>query len=646
MVRGTLTRDPATGMRFAAAPEQAASRAQAPDAAASAGRVEARFAAGVRRMSGRKRSGANAPAPAVGAGAGAAGAAGAAADDGEGTGAGADEAEDDDDDDDEGEEGEGKVKHPNKRNTQSVGRRKISIQFIQDKARRHVTFTKRKSGLMKKAYELSTLTGTDCLVLVVSESGLVYTFSTPALSGVTDHPRGKEVIQASLRGELATPDGVDGGATTGPSPSPAPGGPPVASTSAATIAALHPLPPHSNPFELDPSASFELPIPPAFHDAPRPPQPLPRQPYFPAPSTLSRGPSPSPFLPPSPSVFSLPAPPTIAAYAHSHDPRQFHPTPASLLPPPPPSATSDAPVPTQTPLELARQSHVAAFASYQRSADADAARDGESSAAAAAAAGNAAARGTKRKHGAHDFGEEAQEWSRRVRERAAAGAVTTAAAAAKGGRWSPAIAEAVGGTSSAGGAGAPAEYAALCLESELSQGMDPRTEVWGESDDERRRQQWKDAAYESLEAAKRDRTVPALFLAHSHSLYAAFLLPPPFRPVDPPYALDDSDTSLKYQSFARLCARGRVTDPEDLPLAAEEFLARWLPRQYTSLAPEFRAPALDHARTSLVALAEFVSAHGLASARACSALERLRGDGEGGFGDERRRALYAEEDGA
>ncbi|KPV71989.1 uncharacterized protein RHOBADRAFT_735, partial [Rhodotorula graminis WP1] len=77
-------------------------------------------------------------------------------------------------------------------------RRKISIQFIEDKPRRHVTFTKRKSGLMKKAYELSTLTGTDCLVLVVSESGLVYTFSTPALSGVTDHPRGKEVIQASL----------------------------------------------------------------------------------------------------------------------------------------------------------------------------------------------------------------------------------------------------------------------------------------------------------------------------------------------------------------------------------------------------------------------------------------------------------------
>ncbi|GAA5866061.1 hypothetical protein JCM3774_000011 [Rhodotorula dairenensis] len=130
--------------------------------------------------------------------------------------------DDDDDDDDDAEEdaagggggGKGskaqqaaaapprKARFPNKRNAQSVGRRKIHIEFIEDKPRRHVTFTKRKSGLMKKAYELSTLTGTDCLVVVVSESGLLYTFSTPALSGVTDHPRGREFLEAALRGEI------------------------------------------------------------------------------------------------------------------------------------------------------------------------------------------------------------------------------------------------------------------------------------------------------------------------------------------------------------------------------------------------------------------------------------------------------------
>jgi len=34
-------------------------------------------------------------------------------------------------------------------------RRKIEIKFIDDKARRHITFSKRKAGIMKKAYELS-----------------------------------------------------------------------------------------------------------------------------------------------------------------------------------------------------------------------------------------------------------------------------------------------------------------------------------------------------------------------------------------------------------------------------------------------------------------------------------------------------------
>ncbi len=30
------------------------------------------------------------------------------------------------------------------------GRRKISIEFIEDKSRRHITFSKRKAGIMKK----------------------------------------------------------------------------------------------------------------------------------------------------------------------------------------------------------------------------------------------------------------------------------------------------------------------------------------------------------------------------------------------------------------------------------------------------------------------------------------------------------------
>lgn len=81
------------------------------------------------------------------------------------------------------------------------GRRKINIEFIENKSRRHVTFSKRKSGLIKKAYELSTLTGTQVLLLVASETGNVYTFATPKLQPLITNPEGKAFIQSCLNPE-------------------------------------------------------------------------------------------------------------------------------------------------------------------------------------------------------------------------------------------------------------------------------------------------------------------------------------------------------------------------------------------------------------------------------------------------------------
>lgn len=63
--------------------------------------------------------------------------------------------DDDDDDDDEG--GGGKRKYANKRNATSTGRRKIDIEYIEDKSKRHVSFTKRKAGLMKKVGSIARL---------------------------------------------------------------------------------------------------------------------------------------------------------------------------------------------------------------------------------------------------------------------------------------------------------------------------------------------------------------------------------------------------------------------------------------------------------------------------------------------------------
>ncbi|KAG0320150.1 transcription factor of the MADS box [Dissophora globulifera] len=96
----------------------------------------------------------------------------------------------DEDEDDEEEEDAPKSKR--------AGRRKINIEYIEEKGRRHITFSKRKSGIMKKAYELSTLTGTQVLLLVVSETGLVYTFTTPKLQPLVTQPEGKNLIQSCL----------------------------------------------------------------------------------------------------------------------------------------------------------------------------------------------------------------------------------------------------------------------------------------------------------------------------------------------------------------------------------------------------------------------------------------------------------------
>ncbi len=51
---------------------------------------------------------------------------------------------------------------------------------------------------MKKAHELATLTGTQVLLLVASETGHVYAFATGKLKPLIASERGKEMIQGCL----------------------------------------------------------------------------------------------------------------------------------------------------------------------------------------------------------------------------------------------------------------------------------------------------------------------------------------------------------------------------------------------------------------------------------------------------------------
>lgn len=98
--------------------------------------------------------------------------------------------------------GEKPVPAPGKK---TRGRVRIQMEYIQNKLRRYTTFSKRKSGMMKKAYELSTLTGTQVMLLVASETGHVYTFATPKLQPMITSDAGKALIQTCLHQPDPTP---------------------------------------------------------------------------------------------------------------------------------------------------------------------------------------------------------------------------------------------------------------------------------------------------------------------------------------------------------------------------------------------------------------------------------------------------------
>lgn len=85
----------------------------------------------------------------------------------------------------------------------SHGKKKIKLEYISGKNKRSVCFSKRKRGIMKKAYELNVLTGTEILLLVASESGHVFTFATEKLKPIiTEH---EDIIQNCLNRPEGTP---------------------------------------------------------------------------------------------------------------------------------------------------------------------------------------------------------------------------------------------------------------------------------------------------------------------------------------------------------------------------------------------------------------------------------------------------------
>ncbi|KAL5541177.1 hypothetical protein UlMin_042650 [Ulmus minor] len=71
-----------------------------------------------------------------------------------------------------------------------MGRRKLQIKRIEDRHNRQVTFSKRRSGLMKKAHELSVLCDVEVALIVFSGHGSCYEFcSGESLGNALDRYR-------------------------------------------------------------------------------------------------------------------------------------------------------------------------------------------------------------------------------------------------------------------------------------------------------------------------------------------------------------------------------------------------------------------------------------------------------------------------
>ncbi|PIN07842.1 MADS box transcription factor [Handroanthus impetiginosus] len=68
----------------------------------------------------------------------------------------------------------------------SMGRQKIKIEKIEVKNHLQVTFSKRRSGLFKKASELCTLCGVEIAIFVFSPAGKVFSFGHPNVDSIID----------------------------------------------------------------------------------------------------------------------------------------------------------------------------------------------------------------------------------------------------------------------------------------------------------------------------------------------------------------------------------------------------------------------------------------------------------------------------
>ena len=65
-----------------------------------------------------------------------------------------------------------------------MGRKKITISKITDERNRQVTFTKRKFGLMKKAYELSVLCECEIVIIIFNSNNKLFQYASSNVDSI------------------------------------------------------------------------------------------------------------------------------------------------------------------------------------------------------------------------------------------------------------------------------------------------------------------------------------------------------------------------------------------------------------------------------------------------------------------------------
>lgn len=89
------------------------------------------------------------------------------------------------------------------------GRRKLEMKKIGDIDALQVTFSKRRSGLFKKASELSTLCGAEIGIVVYSPAGRAFTFGQPGVDAVGDRFLGSNSDSGRRENPNQFPDPVE-----------------------------------------------------------------------------------------------------------------------------------------------------------------------------------------------------------------------------------------------------------------------------------------------------------------------------------------------------------------------------------------------------------------------------------------------------